>query len=62
MTIRKWSEWLKGAGEAWENQGNPQTNRGKEVRSYLLKVNKQVGDTPMRVAGRAWKLYKKENH
>ena len=55
----KWTQWLQGVSESWKNDGNPKTNQGKAVISYLLKVEKKRTDTFMDVASRCWKLYKK---
>ena len=54
----KWTEWLQGVSESWKNDGNPKTNQGKEVNSYLLKVEKKWSDNFMDIASRSWKLYK----
>ena len=54
----KWTQWLQGVSESFKHDGNPKTNQGKEVNSYLLKVEKKWSDKFMDIASRSWKLYK----
>jgi hypothetical protein len=57
----KWTQWLQGCSESWKNDGMTQTNIGKQVNTYLLKVEKNWSDNFMHVASRSWELYKREN-
>ena len=54
----KWTQWLQGCSESWKNDGSTKTNIGKQVNTYLLKVEKKWSDNFMDVASRSWKLYK----
>jgi hypothetical protein len=57
----KWTQWLQGISESWKNDGMTKTNIGKQVNTYLLKVEKKRTDTFMDIASRSWKIFKIEN-
>lgn len=55
-----WISWLHNCKEAWETEGVNCSIYAKECHNYLVRVDKQPGESKIQIAAKAWKLYNEE--